>query len=144
MITGYTKTDGGHPLADVQVCNGLDISRTDQHGRYELPDHRNSRFVYITTPSGYTPTRRFYIDLRRETARDFILKANPQSADDEFSFVQITDLHLSTERRYLPEDLATDLVQIDNDVGANARFLFLLLRNLLLRLLLPLLLVRRP
>jgi len=123
VITGYTKTDGGHPLADVQVCNGLDISRTDQHGRYELPDHRNSRFVFITTPSGYTPTRRFYIDLRRETARDFILKANPQSADDEFSFVQITDLHLSTERRYLPEDLATDLVQIDNDVGANARFL---------------------
>ena len=123
MTTGYAKTDSGDPLADVQVCNGLDVGRTDQDGRYELPDHRISRFIFISTPSGYTPTRRFYIDLHHETARDFILKADPQSVADEFSFVQITDLHLSTERRYLPEGLAADLAQIRDDVGDKARFL---------------------
>ena len=123
MPTGHIQTEEGSALPGVRVSNGRDITRTDQDGHYALPTNPDSRFVFITTPSGYTPTELFYIDLHHETNCDFTLKPDPQSAAPEFAFVQITDLHLSTERRYLPTDFAEDLAQIRENVGEQAHFL---------------------
>ena len=123
MITGTVKTPAGTPLPSIQISNGLDVTRTDPDGRYTLRDRLDQRFVFLTVPTGYVPADRFYIDLQSQTSYDFILTPYPPSAGNHFAFVQITDLHLSTERRYLPADLAQDLTQIRREVGDQIHFI---------------------
>ena len=123
MITGAVKTLDGTPLPNVQVSNGLDVTGTDPGGRYALPDRPNQRFVFLTVPAGYVPADRFYIELQSQTSHDFTLTPPPPGATTDFPFVQITDLHLSPERRYLPADLAQDLAQIRREVGDQIHFI---------------------
>ena len=122
-IKGYVRTEEDLGLPGVPVSNGRAVVRTNGDGLYELSCTATDRFILLTLPSGYAPTRRFYIDLHRETGRDFILKSDPASAASEFSFVHITDMHTSTERRVLASDLAADLEQIIHEVGDRIHFI---------------------
>ncbi len=78
-------------LPDILVSNGLTITVTDESGCYLLP--REGHFVFITTPSDYTPTASWYKNLG-ETDCHFGLRFAPDKDSKQFTFVQITDIHL--------------------------------------------------
>lgn len=122
IIEGKIKTDTGITLPGVAVSNGLDIVQTDGKGMYALPKYDGTRFVSITTPAGYAVPR-FYNDLQQSTDRNFVLQENPAGLSPEFSFVQITDMHISTERRAFSHHLKDDLARIYEDVGDRLSFL---------------------
>lgn len=46
-------TSGGKPLAGVPVTDGTQFAVTDAKGRYTLSSPLDSKYVYITVPSGY-------------------------------------------------------------------------------------------
>jgi outer membrane protein assembly factor BamB len=112
------------PLADVLVSNGIDVTRTDADGRYHLPPRTGCRFVWATVPGGYT-TDRFYLDDRRDDLADgeISLHRRPPGIAEHFCFAHITDMHLSTERRCLPQDLADDLARVLEDGGGEIDFI---------------------
>jgi len=78
-------------LPDILVSNGLTVTATDEIGSYLLP--REGHFVFITTPSDYTPTTPWYKSLREDNLH-FGLKFTPDKDLKQFTFVQITDIHL--------------------------------------------------
>lgn len=48
---------GNTPLKDVQVTDGINITRTDDNGWYYLASDKSQGHVYICNPKGYLPTR---------------------------------------------------------------------------------------
>lgn len=95
------KRDAGEPgLAGVIVSDGLLVTRTDKGGHYTLAgvNRRDSRSLFVVTPSGYRNTSPFYRPLLGPadvSTTDFALARDPQRANPDFSFVQITDLHVT-------------------------------------------------
>jgi hypothetical protein len=77
---------GEPPAAGVAVSNGLDVVRTDAEGRYALAKGPRG-FVFITRPAGFD-CEAWY----RRDPGDFALTPHP--AEEEFFFVQMTDLHV--------------------------------------------------
>ena len=52
---------GDKPMKGVAVSDGLNVAKTDNRGRFELPRRSNARFVSISCPSGYmTSTGGYY------------------------------------------------------------------------------------
>lgn len=111
-LVGRVVVEGEEPLAGVLVSNGLNVVPTDRSGGYRLPARRDCRFVWITVPGGFE-TDHFYLDGTQQDLRDgeFRLR-RVDGVPSSFAFAHITDMHLSTERRCLPEDLADDLARI--------------------------------
>jgi outer membrane protein assembly factor BamB len=99
------KRDAGEPgLAGVIVSDGLLVTRTDKGGCYTLAgvNRQNSRTVFVVTPSSYRNTSAFYQSLlgaARVWAMDFALSPDPERANPDFSFAQITDLHVTGPSR---------------------------------------------
>jgi hypothetical protein len=77
---------GEPPRAGVVVSNGLDVVRTDAEGRYSLATGPRG-FVFVTRPAGFD-CEEWY----RRDAGDFALTQD--HAEDEFFFVQMSDLHV--------------------------------------------------
>ena len=123
MIEGQVRTTAGRVVTGVCISNGREIVRTDLAGQYRLPHQPEDRFVYVTVPAGCRAVGQFYIDLEEAEAFDFLLEPHPASADSTFSFVQITDMHISVTRRAFAHHLEEDLAQIHREVGAQARFI---------------------
>ena len=122
-IEGSIRTEEGNGVADVCVSNGREVVQTDIHGQYKLPRRPEDRFVFITVPSRYVAADSFYIDLKKADGFDFVLKHHPESERTSFAFVQITDMHISVERRAFASHLEEDLAQIHREVGDRARFI---------------------
>jgi hypothetical protein len=99
-------------LPDILVSNGLTVTVTDECGSYLLP--REGHFVFITTPSNYTPTASWYKNLG-ETDCHFALKFTPEKNTQQFTFVQITDIHLDAleEHRIFFEKAISEINKIN-------------------------------
>ena len=120
LIQGYIRTANGNHLAGVSVSNGKEIAQTDSRGRYELPRYSETRFVFVTVPAGYMAENKFYFDLNSTDNFDFVLRHHAESKNASFSFVQITDLHITVnDRAFLEQDLA----QIHQEDGDKAHFI---------------------
>jgi len=78
-------------LPDILVSNGLTVTITNETGSYFLP--REGDFIFITTPSNYTPTTSWYKNLPEDNLH-FGLSFAPDKDSKQFTFVQITDIHL--------------------------------------------------
>ncbi|HAJ32578.1 MAG TPA: hypothetical protein DCK79_04310 [Candidatus Atribacteria bacterium] len=78
-------------LPDILVSNGLTVTVTDESGNYLLP--REGHFVFITTPSNYISTTPWYKNLLEDNPH-FGLKFTPDKDSKQFTFIQITDIHL--------------------------------------------------
>lgn len=117
--------DEGEPgLEDVAVsngtsrscefCPGVQLSGPDGTFSFLTP-LTDSRFVFVTVPSGYTATNPFFHRLTGatpDTAR-FGLIPTPETADPAFRWVQISDMQVNT----LPEsgaELSADLTEIES------------------------------
>ena len=107
--------DGRKPLEGVVVSDGYIVTKTDANGRFSLKSAKAHGYVFISTPSGYSPALdgvqpRFYAKVgafRRDTA-NFVLKAEDQS---HLTVYMLGDMHLADKRRDLSqfEDFAADL-----------------------------------
>lgn len=100
-IKGQVKCRG-KAMCDVVVTNGFDCVLTDADGMYTLPYHRDARFVYVTTPSGYLPKSenslpRYYQRINEANrAYDFDLIKNAKN-DNKHIFLVQADVQVSKE-----------------------------------------------
>ncbi len=99
----------GRPLSGVVVSDGFNTTLTDKRGKYHLPHDPRSRFVFVSTPSGFdtksgaplsyynlekvprkVPKQKYDFEFKRsedqQTHHQFIVIADPQVIDS-------TDLH---------------------------------------------------
>ena len=79
----------------VSVTDGYAVTRTDGSGAYELAPGKDSVFVYITKPSGLTVTGSWYKPLAAGV--DFTVTRT--NDEDDYTFIHVTDTHVSTNPR---------------------------------------------
>lgn len=100
QFKGRVYTDRNHsksfdkgdvPISDVSVTDGRNVVRTDKKGCFSLPGYAKTRFISITTPSGYE-AEQFYMPIGKEAnIYEFILTESKRTLPREHSFLQITD-----------------------------------------------------
>ena len=93
------RDEGEEGIASVAVTDGFSVARTDAQGRCTLAPSPKAVFVHVTRPSGYNVLGYCYQPLA--PAVEFALA--PSGKDEtKFTFIHVTDTHLSTR----PESLA--------------------------------------
>lgn len=124
-IKGTVKDTTGNPIAGVVVSDGLNTVQTDKKGRFEMDTDEDSRFVFISTPSGYVSATLkgrtlFYKEINNSTkSYDFLLEKNVKD-DTNHNLIVIADPQIS-ERNELPElakhsdDIAEFVKGMDGD-----------------------------
>lgn len=91
---------GGEAVAGVSVSDGYTVTETDSKGRYRLDTDKDSRFIFITTPSGYISEsfrgdNCFYKDIEpSRKVYDFQLIKN-EFDDTEHRIIAIADPQIS-------------------------------------------------
>lgn len=84
----------GQPISEVLVSDGRNVVKTDDSGSFTLKGYLRSRFITVTTPSGYE-CKDFYIPISKETKTyDFKLTENIEQYSNEHSFIQISDTEI--------------------------------------------------
>jgi hypothetical protein len=106
------KDIGEEGLSNILVSNGLTVTITDDTGSYFLP--REGDFIFITTPSNYISTTSWYRNLLEDNLH-FGLRFAPDKDSKQFTFVQITDIHLDDleEHRIFFEEALREMNKID-------------------------------
>ncbi len=112
-IKGSVKDGEGNAIAGVVVSDGLSTVVTDAKGRFEIDTDKDSRFVFISTPSGYISSTLkngsslgaeylFYKEIKKKVkSYDFKVMKNPID-DTNHNIVAIADPQIS-DRDELPE-----------------------------------------
>lgn len=130
-ITGKV-TVGKKPLAGVPVTDGINFVTTDARGDYRIVTLADSRFVYITTPSGYdVPTERgtvpqFYKTLNAtDSVYNFSL-TRAKKSDKRHSFLVFADVQATYEGDYeqFNRDIIPDVKATIADYGKRGVKLF--------------------
>ena len=81
-VKGTVKDSEGKAVAGVVVSDGLNTVQTDEKGRFELEADDDSRFVFISTPSGYISStlkgkNLFYKEIKKKVkSYDFVVEKN--------------------------------------------------------------------
>ncbi|MDM7999381.1 MAG: metallophosphoesterase [Dehalococcoidia bacterium] len=88
------RDEGEKGVKGVLVSNGTYCRSTNSSGEYNLP--AEGSFIFMTTPRDYTPTRGWYAAISSGNA-DFGLKHTPEKDSSDFTFVQITDIHVDED-----------------------------------------------
>ncbi len=124
-LTGRVSVAEGRGLPGVLVSNGLDVTHTGDDGAFRLPVRAGHRFVAATVPTGFEPVDRFYVDGEQTEldGAEIRLRRRNQADSATFTFAHITDIHLSTQRRCLPEDLAEDMARMLDDADSAIDFI---------------------
>ena len=123
-IKGSVKDTEGNAVAGVLVSDGLNIVQTDEKGNFRMDTDADSRFVFITTPSGYISSTLngktlFYKEIEGNKKFDFIIEKNSKD-DTNHNIIVIADPQIS-ERNELPElanhseDIADFVKGMDGD-----------------------------
>jgi hypothetical protein len=89
-----SRDTGEEGIPGVLVSNGVAVSETDSDGVYRLPPDTSS--VFLTVPPDHTPTSAWYGRFV-DSALNFGLNHTPEKNAAEFTFVQMTDMHLDLE-----------------------------------------------
>lgn len=82
LIRGTVRTSDGKSVEGVVVSDGVSVVKTDGKGRYSLDADPESRFVFVSTPSGFVSKVSagegcFYQRLDGSKRHDFTLRRNP-------------------------------------------------------------------
>ena len=92
-------SDGATPGAKgVSITDGYSVVKTDHRGRFSIVPNPSAVFLYVTRPSGYDVVGDWYKSLAAEV--NFTLKPAAKT-ENEFSFIHVTDTHVSQNRRSL-------------------------------------------
>ncbi len=130
-IKGTVKDSEGCAIAGVVVSDGLNTVVTDAKGRFEMSADKDSRFIFISTPTGYISSTLtggssigseyiFYKEIRKKVkSYDFMVMENPVD-DRNHNIIAIADPQIS-ERAELPDlekhsdDIASFVKTMDGD-----------------------------
>lgn len=115
----------GVGIEGVVVTDGIRVTTTNSQGEYNFQGSDETKFVYISTPSGYLTevknktVPQFYKEKRNEVNRyDFELKQNPKS-DEQHMFIVQTDVQMANNddlnlyKNLLPK--CADFIKENND-----------------------------
>ena len=100
------QDDDEQGVKGVLVSNGEYCRPTNSAGEYNLP--AEGSLVFITTPRDYTPTGQWYAAMSGGE-HDFGLKHTPGKDSSDFTFVQMTDIHLSQDKAAAFSELTAEL-----------------------------------
>ena len=109
------------------VTNGEQVARTASDGRYafriRMDENPHHRFVIVTRPSGFAPTRGFFARIRfdepqTEYAADFGFVSDKDSASRNFWFITASDSQFTTHEQMIP--IAKDYAQVTSAPGKPA------------------------
>lgn len=110
VVRGTVKSTDGEPLAGVVVSDGLGTVVTDAKGRFKIEADDDSRFIFISTPSGYISETLegktlFYKKISKNVkSYDFLVEKNPLD-DTNHNLIVIADPQISDADEF-PELLA--------------------------------------
>lgn len=116
-VKGRVRDTAGNPLAEVVVSDGVQVTRTDEKGRYWLDTGRQNPHLFVTLPRGYMPPAgsgrfaAFYkpipeaADPQSSVEVDFTLT---RVANDDFELIVIADTHLTASTAAQAPTLFTD------------------------------------
>ncbi len=85
------RSAGEDGMAGVVVSDGLTTTVTDAAGAYQLT--AEGSFIWVTVPRGHSASGPWYQALSG-SRHDFGLKPAPERDTNDFTFVQLTDVHL--------------------------------------------------
>ena len=100
------QDDDEQGVKGVLVSNGEYCRSTNGSGEYNLP--WEGSLVFITTPKDFMPTGQWYAGITSGDF-DFGLRHTPEKASSDFTFVQMTDLHLDQEHAAAFGELIAEL-----------------------------------
>ena len=89
------QDDDEKGVKGVLVSNGQYCRPTNKAGEYNLP--AEGSLVFTTIPRDYAPTGKWYAPISGGEL-DFGLKHTPEKDSSDFSFVQMTDIHVDQEQ----------------------------------------------
>ena len=125
IVKGSVKDTDGKGVAGVVVSDGLNTTVTDAKGKFKIDTDQDSRFVFISTPSGYVSATMsgetlFYKKLDPKAKKyDFVVEKNSKD-DTNHNIIAIADPQIS-DRDELPElakhaeDINAYVKQMDGD-----------------------------
>jgi predicted phosphodiesterase len=87
--------DGESGVAGAVVSDGISVVRTDEAGRFSLPQNEGSRFVFLSTPNGMTPTAGWYRVVASGASYSFPLGTRDESGP--LVFAQLSDIHYAPD-----------------------------------------------
>jgi hypothetical protein len=99
-IKGTVKTVDGEALSGVVVSDGLNTTVTDSKGRFVMDADSDSKFVFISTPSGYISETLegetlYYKSIGKKVkSYDFLVKKNPKD-DTNHNLIVVADPQIS-------------------------------------------------
>jgi len=85
-------------VSGVSVTDGYSVVKTDALGAYALKPHSSAVFVYLTRPAGFNVRGSWYQPLAAQV--DFLLEPSRED-ENEYTFVHVTDTHITANRRSL-------------------------------------------
>lgn len=94
----FDASDRG--MAGVALSDGSDVVKTDRSGAYTLSGAAAGRFVFLTTPSGFTIAKHYLpVVTGKAAGYDFALvpSGGKIARDGSHSFIHITDTEISSE-----------------------------------------------
>lgn len=83
------------PMEGVSVSDGRNVVKTDAHGKFTLKGYHKSRFVTVTTPSGYVADCYYQPVEKGKESYEFRLIPNEAMGRENHSFIQISDTEIS-------------------------------------------------
>ena len=91
----------GTPLAGVVVTDGYRFCQTARDGSFSLNTHKDARFVYVITPSGYVAdfssgAPQFYLPLKGNKKFDFNLL--PFGEGDDYTLFSVSDPQIKNQK----------------------------------------------
>ena len=106
-------------VADVSISDGYSVVKTNKQGRYSLRPSPKAVFIFITRPSNHDVIGDWYKPLT--SGVDFLLRRAERS-EDEYTFVLVTDTHVSANPRSLAG--LSQFVKEVNALNPPPRFVF--------------------
>jgi len=99
-------------IARVAVSDGKAVVLTSRSGDYQL-EAEPGRFVFVSLPRGYRAAKSFYVTATSGQPADFAMAEWPQSRGKAVRFVQVTDIHVTSQ-----EDTITTFTEDIAEINA--------------------------
>ena len=90
----------GAPLANVVVSDGYRFTTTAANGTFSLNTHKDARFVFVITPSGYVAdfssgAPQYYLPV---SSKKFDFRLQPFGEGDDYTLFSVSDPQMSTNK----------------------------------------------
>ena len=100
-VYGYVRCDG-EGVADVVVSDGVECTKTNAQGQYELRSDKQMKYVFMSVPSGYEPTTsgvfpQIYAALNQSASTPEIhsFQLTKVNGQDNHKILYFGDMHLA-------------------------------------------------